>query len=79
VLHISGLERNMISINKMIDTGVHTLFQKDSYKMFRGVMILMRRVHIGTFYKMLGNVDSTGCNNIVATEIDLNRLDFETT
>jgi hypothetical protein len=29
VLHISSLEINLISINKMSDVGVHTMFQKD--------------------------------------------------
>ena len=44
VLHISSLERNLISISKMSDVGVHTLFQKDSCKMVRGVMVLMKGV-----------------------------------
>jgi hypothetical protein len=30
VLHIRGLARTLISINKMSDEGVHTLFLKDS-------------------------------------------------
>jgi hypothetical protein len=68
VLHILGLERNLISVSKMSDAGVHTLFQKDSCKMVRGVMVLMKGVWIGTLYKLLGNVDSTGCNNIVSPE-----------
>jgi hypothetical protein len=70
VLHIPGLERNLISVSKMSDVGVHTLFQKDSCKMVRGVMVLMKGVWIGTLYKLLGNVDSTGCNNIVSPEVD---------
>jgi hypothetical protein len=39
--------------------------------MVRGVMVLMRGVWIGTLYKMLGNVKSIGCKNIVSPEIDL--------
>jgi hypothetical protein len=42
VLQILGLERNLISINKMIDDGVHTLFHKDSCKIVRGVIVLMK-------------------------------------
>jgi hypothetical protein len=38
--------------------------------MVRGVMVLMRGVQIGTLYKLLGNVKSTRCNNIVAPEIE---------
>jgi hypothetical protein len=30
VLHISGLERNLISISNMSDAEVHTLFHKDT-------------------------------------------------
>jgi hypothetical protein len=55
---------------QMSDAGVHTLFQKDTCKMVRGAMVLMKGVHIGTLYKLLGNVDSTGCNNIVVPEVD---------
>jgi hypothetical protein len=61
----------MISVSKMSDAGVHTLFQKDSCKMVRGAMVLMKGVWIGTLYNLLGNVDSTGCNNIVSPKIDL--------
>jgi hypothetical protein len=70
VLHISGLERNMISIGKMSNARVHTLFQKDSCKMVRGVMVLMKGVQIVTLYKLLGSVNSTGCNNIIVLEVD---------
>jgi hypothetical protein len=38
--------------------------------MVSGAMVLMKGVHIGTLYKILGNVYSTGCHNIVALEID---------
>jgi hypothetical protein len=81
VLHILGLERNLISVSKMSDAGVHTLFQKDSCKMVRGAMVLMKGVWIGTLYKLLGNVDSTGCNNIISPEIDstVTRLDSMST
>jgi hypothetical protein len=70
VLHILGLSRNMISISNMSDAGVHTLFQKDTCKMVRGVMVLMKGVRIGTLYKLLGNVNLTGCNNIVVPKVD---------
>jgi hypothetical protein len=42
VLHILGLERNIISVNKMSDACLKTLFYKDSCKMAREVMVLMR-------------------------------------
>jgi hypothetical protein len=77
VLHILGLKINLTYVSKMSDAGVHTLFQKDSCKMVRGAMVLMRGVQIGTLYKLLGNFDSDGCNIIFAPEIDstVTRLD----
>jgi hypothetical protein len=71
VLHISGLEINPISVSKMSEEGMHTLFQKDSCNIVRGGMVLMKGVQIGTLYKLLGNVDSTRCNKAVSLEIDL--------
>ena len=44
VLHIHALARNMISISKMDDAGVKTVFEKDTYKMVRGPLVLMRGV-----------------------------------
>jgi hypothetical protein len=38
--------------------------------MVRGAMVLMKGLRIGTIYKLLGNFDSTGCNNIISPEID---------
>jgi hypothetical protein len=56
---------------------VNNLFHKDSCKMVRGVMVLMKGVHIGTLYKLLGSFDSTVCNNIIVPEVDStsNRID----
>jgi hypothetical protein len=71
VLHIPSLARNMIFFSKMSDARVHTLFQKDSCKIVRGAMILMKRVCIGTLYKLLGNFKSTICNSIISLEVNL--------
>jgi hypothetical protein len=54
----------------MSDARVHTLFQKDTCKIVRGVMVLMKGVQIGTLYNLLGNVNSTGCNDIIVPEVD---------
>ena len=59
VLHIFGLARNLISVNKINDAAMHNLFQKDSCKLVRGVMVLMKGFWIGTLYK-LENVDLNG-------------------
>jgi len=50
---------------------VQTLLQKDSCKMVRGVMGLMKGVRIGTIYKLLGGVDLNGFNKVVVLEVDL--------
>jgi hypothetical protein len=76
VIHIPVLEKNLISISKMSDAGVHTLFLKDSRKMVIGVMVLMKGVHIGSLYMLLGSVESAGCNNIIVPEVDSTRLDL---
>jgi len=72
-----GLERNLINVSNMSGASAHTRFHKDSCNMVRGVMVLMKGVQIVSMYKMLWNVDSTGCNNIISLEINLtgNRLE----
>jgi hypothetical protein len=70
VLHILGLERNLISVSKMSDAIVHTLFHKDSCNMVRGEMVLMKGVCIGTLYKLLGSVDLIECNHITIPEVE---------
>jgi hypothetical protein len=56
----------------MSDVGVKNIFQKDSYKMVRGAMVLMKVVQIGTLYKLLASVELNGCNNIVVPKVDSN-------
>ena len=48
LLHILDLERKLISVRKMSDPVVHTLFQKDMCNMVIGAMVLMKGVFIGT-------------------------------
>eukprot|EP00253_Pinus_taeda_P006527 PITA_06527 len=48
VLHIPALGRNLISVSKLDDAGVKTVFEKDTCKMVRGALVLMRGVRIGT-------------------------------
>ena len=39
VLHIPGLARNLIFVNKMVDAGVKIVFEKDRCKIVRVVMV----------------------------------------
>ena len=48
VLHTLALARNLISLSKLDDAGVKTVFEKDTCKMVRGALVLMRGVRIGT-------------------------------
>eukprot|EP00253_Pinus_taeda_P036327 PITA_36327 len=44
VLHIPALAKNMISGSKLDDVGVKIVFEKDTCKMVRGALVLMRGV-----------------------------------
>ena len=44
VLHITQLAINLISISKLDDAGVKIVFKKDTCKMVRGALVLMRGV-----------------------------------
>jgi hypothetical protein len=52
VLHIPGLAINLISVSKMDEAGVKTIFEKETCKMVRGAMVLLKGVWFGTLYKL---------------------------
>ena len=62
VLHIPTLARNLISVSKLDDVGVKTVFKNDTYKMVRGALVLMQGVQIETLYKLQGSTIVDGCN-----------------
>eukprot|EP00253_Pinus_taeda_P017108 PITA_17108 len=68
VLHIPALARNLISVSKLDDAGVKTVFEKDTCKMVRGALVLMRGVRIGTLYKLQGSTVVDGCNSSMVPE-----------
>jgi len=55
VLRIPTLARNLISVSKLDDVGVKTVFEKDTCKIFWGALVLMRGVWVGTLYKLQGS------------------------
>ena len=65
LLLILGLARNLISVSKMGNAGVQTIFEKDRCKMVRGAMVLMMRVQCETLYNLLGRIVIDGCNNSI--------------
>ena len=64
----------MISISKLDDAGVKTMFEKDTYKMVRGALVLMQGVQIGTLYKLQGSTVLDGCNSSVVPESGVENL-----
>eukprot|EP00253_Pinus_taeda_P011136 PITA_11136 len=68
VLHIPALARNLISVSKLDDAGVKIEFEKDTYKMVQGALVLMQGVQIGSLYKLQGSMVVDGCNNSVVLE-----------
>eukprot|EP00253_Pinus_taeda_P035892 PITA_35892 len=68
VLHIPALARNLISVSKLDDAGVKTVFEKETCKMVQGALVLMRGVWIGTLYKLQGSTVVDGCNSSMVPE-----------
>jgi hypothetical protein len=54
VIHIPKLARSLISVSKLDDARVDTVFGKDTCNMVRGEMVLMRGFRCGTLYKVVG-------------------------
>ena len=64
VLHIPGLTRNLIYVRKMDDARVKTIFEKETCRMVRGEMVLLKGVHFGTLYMLKGSTISDGSGNM---------------
>jgi hypothetical protein len=69
VLQIPGLAINLISIRKMDDARVKKIFEKETWRMVRGEMVLLKGVWFGTIYKMKGSTISDGCNSSIVPDI----------
>jgi hypothetical protein len=69
VLHIPGMAKNLISVSKMEDAGVKTIFEKGTCRMVRGALVLMKGVWFGTMYTLLGSTISDGCNSSIILDI----------
>eukprot|EP00253_Pinus_taeda_P014414 PITA_14414 len=69
ILHIPALARKLISVRKLDDVGVKTVFEKDTCKMVRGALVL-RGVRIGTLYKLQGSTIVDGCNSFLFLKME---------
>jgi hypothetical protein len=52
VMHIPGLDINLISLRKMDNAGVKKIFEKETCRMVQGEMVLLKGIWFGTLYKM---------------------------
>jgi len=68
VLRIPALAKNLISVSKLDDVGVKTVFEKDTCKMVRGALVLIWGVQIGTLYKLQGSTVVDRCHSSVVPE-----------
>jgi hypothetical protein len=69
VLHIPGLARNLISISRLDDVGVKTIFEKETCRMVQGEMVLLKGFWFGTLYNFQGSTISDGCNSSIVPDI----------
>jgi hypothetical protein len=70
VLHIPDLTKNLIYVRKMDDARVKTIFEKETCRMVRGEMVLLRGVWFGTMYKLQGRITiSDYCNSSIVPNI----------
>ena len=53
----------------MDDAGVKTIFEKETYKMVWGEMVLLKGVQFGILYKMQGITIIDGCNSSIVLDI----------
>jgi hypothetical protein len=69
VLHIPRLAINLIYVRKMDDVRVKIMFEKETYRMLREEMVLMKAVWFRTMHKLQRNTISDGCNSSIVHEI----------
>eukprot|EP00253_Pinus_taeda_P031846 PITA_31846 len=67
-------DKNLIFVSKLDDASVKGVFEKDSYKMVHGELLLMQGVRIGTLYKLQGSTVIDGCNSSVVPESGVENL-----
>ena len=53
----------------MDDAGVKTIFEKETCRIFRGEMVLLKGVWFGNLYKLQGSTISHGCDSSLVPNI----------
>lgn len=70
MLHIPRWVQNFISVSKMGDAGLQTMFEKDTCKLVQGEMVFLRGIRIMTLYKLLGRNDTSSYHPKVILETE---------
>jgi hypothetical protein len=60
VLHIPGLARNLIFVSKMDVAGVKTVFEKETCRIVRGAMVLLKGIRCVTLHNLQGSIITNG-------------------
>jgi hypothetical protein len=68
-LHIPALAINLIFVIKMDDAWVKTIFEKETYTMVQGAMVVLKGAWFGTLYKLQGRTIRDGCNSSIVLDI----------
>jgi hypothetical protein len=68
-VHIQILAINFIYVSKMDNAGVKIMFEKETFRMVRGEMVLLKGFWIGNLYKMQGSTISDGFNTSIVHDI----------
>jgi hypothetical protein len=63
------LAKNIIFVSKMDDARLKKIFEKETYRMARGEMVLLKGVWFATLYKLQGSTISDGCNSSIVPNI----------
>jgi hypothetical protein len=71
VMNIPGLAKIFISVRKMDDAGVKTIFENETCRMVRGAMVFLKGFRFGTLYNLQGRTISDGCNRSIVPDIGI--------
>jgi hypothetical protein len=63
------LARNLIYVSKKDDAGIKIVFEKETSRMVREAMVLLKGFWCGTLYKMQGITIDDGLNSSIVPEI----------
>jgi hypothetical protein len=69
VLNIPRVAINFISVRKMDDAEVKKIFGKETCRVVRGEMVLLKGVWFGNMYKMKGSIIIDGFNSSIVPDI----------